>query len=477
IDRCNNQSLVELLRQHIDSNGLYSPFNSSWQHIDNITYVVTINSNKSLYQLNRLIKHFHIIQMDMPNQSDLVSIFSKLVNRHFIGDFGESQLIIKDSNDNPTRISTGKSSTITTTDRSITTTTTTTTTATNDRSSTSPTRTIGLKDKINSQTYKRLEYLRLIIERIVKGTVELNERMRTMYNITNKRIHYVFSMKQLTQVFRNISISLTPECSIDDLLYLWHHELYWIYGKRLVDQIDQQRYQQLYQTIVKKYFTNMINEQQALIIQNQLFSNLQLTESGMVVANISRDSQNYLTDNYNLVNDYNRVETLVRNAIIEYNKEKPKLTFPLYPCYIEFLCRLCHQIQTVDGHCCIMAEGVIDPSIIDLFSSIVNYQLVSFKTSHLITSNDRHQEFIKQKLTQTYIDAGIRNEKIILLIREEEFEHIELIIHVTNLLNTEEMSSLFSLEEETSVLNSVRTQVQQAGLSFSRAVAWDFFLR
>ncbi len=48
---------------------------------------------------------------------------------------------------------------------------------------------------------------------------------------------------------------------------------------------------------------------------------------------------------------------------------------------------------------------------------------------------------------------------------------------MTNLLNTEEMSSLFSLEEETSVLNSVRTQVQQAGLSFSRAIAWEFFLR
>ncbi|CAF4591105.1 unnamed protein product, partial [Rotaria sp. Silwood2] len=343
--------------------------------------------------------------------------------------------------------------------------------------STTSTTTIGLKDKLNNQTSRRFEYIRLIIERIVKGTVELNDRMRSMFNIINKRIHYVFSMKQLTQLFRNICISLTPECSIDDLLYLWHHELDWIYGKRLFDQIDQQRYQQLYQTIVKKYFTNMINEQQALFIKNQIFSNLQLTESGMVVANLSRDAQNYLTDNYNLVTDHQRIETLIRNSIIEYNKEKPKINFPLYPCYIELLCRLCHQIQTVDGHCCIMAEGVIDPSIIDLFSSIVNYQLVSFKTSHLITSNDRHQSFIKQKLTQTYIDAGIRNEKIILLITEEEFEHIELIIHVTNLLNTEEMSSLFSLEEETSVLNSVRTQVQQAGLSFSRAVAWEFFLR
>lgn len=66
---------------------------------------------------------------------------------------------------------------------------------------------------------------------------------------------------------------------------------------------------------------------------------------------------------------------------------------------------------------------------------------------------------------------------MLLLITEEEFQSNELIIHMTNLLNTEEMSSLFSLEEETSVLNSVRTQVQQAGLSFSKTVAWEFFLR
>jgi len=51
----------------------------------------------------------------------------------------------------------------------------------------------------------------------------------------------------------------------------------------------------------------------------------------MIVANLSRDSQNYLTDNYALVIDRNRIETLVRNAIIEYNKEKPKINFPLYP--------------------------------------------------------------------------------------------------------------------------------------------------
>ena len=55
-----------------------------------------------------------------------------------------------------------------------------------------------------------------------------------------------------------------------------------------------------------------------------------------------------------------------------------------------------------------MAEGVLDPCLIHLFASVVGYQLVSFETSHLITSNEQIKTFIKQKLTQTYIDAGIR---------------------------------------------------------------------
>ncbi len=194
----------------------------------------------------------------------LVSIFSKLVNRHFIGDSRESQLAFKDSNESPSRVSTAKQPT-----------------SVNDSSST--TTIIGLKYKLNTLTLKHLEDLRLIIERIVKGAIDLNDQMRNIYQINHQRIHYVFSMKQWTELFRDLCISLTPECSIDDILYFWHHECEWLYGKRLYDQIDQQRYQQLYKAIVKKYFINMINEQQALLIDNQQFSNLQVTEGGLLI--------------------------------------------------------------------------------------------------------------------------------------------------------------------------------------------------
>ncbi len=100
----------------------------------------------------------------MPNELKLVSIFTKLVNRHFIGDSGETQLTIKDLNENSGRASTAKSSS---------------TSITNDPSTTN----IGLKDKLSTQALKCLESLCLIIERIVKGIVE-NKKYNPIRRIT-----------------------------------------------------------------------------------------------------------------------------------------------------------------------------------------------------------------------------------------------------------------------------------------------------
>lgn len=270
------QSLVDFVRQHLDSGILYSK-DLSWKHLTNISYLMTLTFDHSMLKSSssssrrRLMKHFHVIQMDMPNPSDLFSIYSKLLLRHFIGDQGESQLALKDPSENSTRVSTAKSSTITAT-------TTTLPSSTDDGSLTNAGG--SLKEKLSQKALKRLEDLRSIIERLVRGTIELNDRMRHLYQLNNERLHYVFSMKQLSQFFRHLTLSLTPDCSLDELLQLWHHQASWFYGKRLSNPIDLQRYEQLYQTIVKKYFTHRVNEQQVLLQTKQFFSNLQVTESG-----------------------------------------------------------------------------------------------------------------------------------------------------------------------------------------------------
>lgn len=196
-----------------------------------------------------------------------------------------------------------------------------------------------------------MENIRITLDRLVRSTVELNGRMRDLYQRNLQRVHYLFTMKQISQVFRNLCLSLNSESSIDDLLCLWRHEILWIYGKRLSNPIDEQRFEQVYQTIIKKNFLNLINEQQILLDKNEFFSNLQLTESGelfeqgassststsfvfvpgMVIAGLTRDQFNAPTDLYCRIDDRSKVEHLIRTALIEFNKEKPKIDFPLYP--------------------------------------------------------------------------------------------------------------------------------------------------
>ena len=39
------------------------------------------------------------------------------------------------------------------------------------------------------------------------------------------------------------------------------------------------------------------------------------------------------------------------------------------------------------------------------------------------------------------------------------------------------ISHLFTHEEATTIINSIRTDVTQAGLTYSQEVAWNFFLK
>ena len=53
----------------------------------------------------------------------------------------------------------------------------------------------------------------------------------------------------------------------------------------------------------------------------------------------------------------------------------------------------------------------------------------------------------------------------------------DFLVYLTEFIVSGSISHLFSLEEQTTIINSVRTEVTQAGLTYTRDVAWEFFLR
>lgn len=71
----------------------------------------------------------------------------------------------------------------------------------------------------------------------------------------------------------------------------------------------------------------------------------------------------------------------------------------------------------------------------------------------------------------------VQGEKLLLLIHEEELLQEDLLVFLTEFVVSCTISPLFTYEEQTTIINSIRTEVTQAGLTYTRDVAWNFFLR
>ena len=66
--------------------------------------------------------------------------------------------------------------------------------------------------------------------------------------------------------------------------------------------------------------------------------------------------------------------------------------------------------------------------------------------------------------------------KLLFILQEEELTDEDFIVYLTEFIVTGCIVNLFSFDEQTTIINSIRTEVTQAGLTYSRQVAWKYFL-
>ncbi len=71
----------------------------------------------------------------------------------------------------------------------------------------------------------------------------------------------------------------------------------------------------------------------------------------------------------------------------------------------------------------------------------------------------------------------LQGEKILFLMEEDELLDEDFLVYLTEFILNGSIGHLFSYEEMTSIINSNRTEVTQAGLTYTREVAWEFFLK
>ena len=63
------------------------------------------------------------------------------------------------------------------------------------------------------------------------------------------------------------------------------------------------------------------------------------------------------------------------------------------------------------------------------------------------------------------------------MLDEHDLISADFVVFLSEFISSDAISHLFSQEQVTTIVNSIRTDVTQAGLTYTRDVAWQFFLK
>ncbi|XP_020627063.1 dynein beta chain, flagellar outer arm-like isoform X2 [Orbicella faveolata] len=445
-NRFGAQTAQQLVRQHIDHGGVIDPETHQWREIRDVTYLSAYNPQTppTTARLNsRLLRHFALFSVTFPSQSELHYIYTQQLEKHFIIHVTQSQHTTSDS------------------------------------SSQEPTE--GHSQHQGSGDHDKA--MRDILSAISHVTVELQGHLRGMFLPTSQRCHYMFTMSDLTMVFRNLCLTLRPGCAPEDLLLLWKHECDWVYGRRLIDSVDRERFQQAFLTAAKKRFTE--DEKLSVVTDpTPFFTNLVDSEdtAGEVMgAGSSEGTEDDVHLLFRHITDMRKVQAVLEHGVEEYNKDFPRLKITLYEDVMETICRLVRVLQCPHecGHALLISQGSpgMSTNLAQLAAHLCGYSVFRINSSALSASDRYTLESFKGDLVSAYTRAGVKGEHLMLLLPESDLTDEDFLVHVSEFLVSSSISHLFTEEEQTSVINAVRTEVTQAGLAYTRDVAWDFFLK
>ena len=156
---------------------------------------------------------------------------------------------------------------------------------------------------------------------------------------------------------------------------------------------------------------------------------------------------------------------------------------------VEEVWHLCRVINSPPdlGHMILLGNAHPEPLVrlAALHSGHTLVQTWHGFSQHLLHSSDQlgmspdsySTPHFRRDLISVYTTAGVRNERLVLLLTDKQLFHESFLTCVYEFVKGHAISALFSKEEQARIINGVRGDLTQSGSTFSKEKAWNFFLK
>ena len=296
--------------------------------------------------------------------------------------------------------------------------------------------------------------LELVAPLIVKATVEVYFKLKLELLPTPTKCHYTFNLRDISKVIQGIlQVNYGYLKDKNTLLRLWLHESFRVFRDRLIEEKDNEWFNDKITDMIKKHLEIDWNK--------ELFKDI-------LYAHFGNDENEYQE-----ITDLNDVISKLNEQLEFYNSMNTgnMMNLVFFKDCISHLTRTSRILRQQRGNALLVGVGGSGRrGMARLGASIAKFGTFEIEINKNYKEKDFHED-LKKLLRR----AGIENQEIMFLFSDSQILHESFLEDINNILNAGEVPNLFGPDEIEQIVGELREEAKAEGKE-TRDLIMQFFV-
>uniref|UniRef100_A0A8U8C9W7 Dynein axonemal heavy chain 17 n=1 Tax=Geospiza parvula TaxID=87175 RepID=A0A8U8C9W7_GEOPR len=285
-------------------------------------------------------------------------------------------------------------------------------------------------------------------QQLIALALGLHRKVAAMFLPTAVKFHYVFNLRDLSNIFQGLLFS-SPEClkQPQDLVKLYLHESNRVYRDRMVEEVDWDTFDKIQR--------EMDTLEQAKHINIYCHFAKGLGEPG-----------------YRPVPSWEELNQILVEALDSYNEVNAAMDLVLFEDAMSHICRISRVLEAPRGNALLVGVGGTGKQSLTRLAAFLS----SMEVFQITLRKGYGVPDLKADLANLYLKAGLKGVGSVFLLSDAQVADEQFLVLVNDFLASGEIPDLFPDDEVENIISSVRNEVRGRGLVDSRENCWRFFI-
>lgn len=302
---------------------------------------------------------------------------------------------------------------------------------------------------------------------LIKGALAVHKEVSETFRKTAANFHYEFNIRHLANVFQGLLVANpTTFKDPEKFVFLWLHESERVYGDRLVDYDDLEKFKKIMQNQARKAFPQFN-------ISRFYLSGGGVKADPLVFCHFADVNTKPGEDlSYDQALNINELRTTLEVALDDYNESHAVMNLVLFDDAVLHVARIIRIVKQTGGHALLVGVGGSGKqSLARLAAHVCGLTVMQI----LINQHYGMLDF-KADLQNMYNKAGVKQEGVLFLLTDTQINNEKYFIYLNDLLSSGNIPDLYTKDEKEAIINSLTNKAKGAGFTAEPASVWQYFI-